>query len=53
MKEANSNGFDAFSEPARTLELLAKERKHAEIEASLEELRGLFERIELPGESAA
>ncbi|MGI9589879.1 MAG: ATP-binding protein [Myxococcota bacterium] len=50
---AGTVGFDAFSEPARTLELLAKERKQAEIEASLEELRGLFERIELPGGSEA
>jgi HPt (histidine-containing phosphotransfer) domain-containing protein len=38
-------GFDAFTEPAATLELLAKERKEGEIEASLQELRGLAERI--------
>ena len=38
-------GFDAFGEPAATLELLAKERKESEIEASISELRRLAERI--------
>ena len=38
-------GFDAFGEPAATLELLAKERKESEIEASILELRRLADRI--------
>jgi PAS domain S-box-containing protein len=42
-------GFDAFTGPAETLELLARERKDAEIEASLRELRSLAERIEVGG----
>jgi PAS domain S-box-containing protein len=41
-------GFDAFSEPARALELLAKERKASEIETALQEIRDLYDRIEVP-----
>ena len=40
-------GFDAFGEPAKNLELLAKERKEGEIEASIWELRRLADRIVL------
>jgi PAS domain S-box-containing protein len=43
-------GFDAFTEPAETLELLAKERKGPELEAALDEIRSLAERIALPGD---
>ena len=42
-------GFDAFSAPAKTLELLAKEGKESEIEASISELRQLAERVVVPG----
>jgi YesN/AraC family two-component response regulator len=42
-------GFDAFGGPAKTLELLAKEGKESEIEASLLELRQLAERVVVPG----
>jgi HPt (histidine-containing phosphotransfer) domain-containing protein len=38
-------GFDAFSGPAETLELFAEKRKEGEVEASLQELRGLAGRI--------
>jgi HPt (histidine-containing phosphotransfer) domain-containing protein len=38
-------GFDGFGGPAATLELLAKERKEGEIEASICEIRSLAERI--------
>ena len=38
-------GFDVFTDPARTLELLAKEGKADEIEACLGELRDLADRI--------
>jgi PAS domain S-box-containing protein len=41
-------GFDAFTEPAAGLELLAKEGKAAEIEAALDEIRALADRIEAP-----
>ena len=41
-------GFDVFGEPAANLELLAKERKEGEIEASISELRSLAERIVVP-----
>ena len=40
-------GFDALGEPAKNLELLAKERKEGEIEASIWELRRLADRIVL------
>jgi PAS domain S-box-containing protein len=46
-------GFDAFGEPAAVLELLAKERKEGEIEASLSELRSLADRIVLPSRDQA
>jgi DNA-binding response OmpR family regulator len=38
-------GFDAFSGPAESLELLAKKKKEGEIEAAIRELRGLARRI--------
>ncbi len=41
-------GFDAFGEPARRLEGLAREQKWSEIEAALQELRFLADRIQLP-----
>ncbi len=44
---AGTVGFDAFTGPAETLELLAKEQKASEIEAALREVRGLAERIVL------
>jgi PAS domain S-box-containing protein len=50
---AGTVGFDAFSGPAKTLEILAKEGKEAEIDGAIQELRGLAERIALPGDSAA
>jgi HPt (histidine-containing phosphotransfer) domain-containing protein len=50
---AGTVGFDAFSGPAKTLEILAKEGKEAEIEGAIQELRGLAERIALPGEGDA
>ena len=40
-------GFDAFSEPAGALELLAKEKKEGDIEPSIRELRELAGRIVL------
>jgi CheY-like chemotaxis protein/HPt (histidine-containing phosphotransfer) domain-containing protein len=46
-------GFDAFGGPAAHLELLAKEKKEAEIEASLEELRNLAERTVVPSREDA
>ena len=45
---AGTVGFDAFSGPAKALELLAKEGKENEIEASISELRRLAERIVVP-----
>jgi DNA-binding response OmpR family regulator len=50
---AERAGFDAFSGPAATLELLAEERKEGEIEASIQELRGLAARIAVPGRGGA
>ncbi len=41
-------GFDAFTGPAETLEQLAREGKSDDIEAALDEIRGLAERMELP-----
>lgn len=41
-------GFDAFAEPASQLEGRAKEEKWNEIEAVLEELRAIADRIEMP-----
>ena len=49
---AGTVGFDAFSGPAATLELLAREGKLSEIEASLEELRDIASRIVLPEDPA-
>jgi HPt (histidine-containing phosphotransfer) domain-containing protein len=42
---AGTVGFDAFTGPAAHLELLARERKAGEIEASIRELRDLAGRI--------
>ncbi|MCP5056976.1 MAG: response regulator [bacterium] len=50
---AGTIGFDAFTEPAETLELLAKEHKQAELEGAVDEIRALVERIQLPGSSVA
>jgi len=44
-------GFDVFTGPAEVLEQLAREGKANEIDATLAELRGLADRIEL-GSSA-
>ena len=44
-------GFDPFTGPAATLELLAREGKESEIEACIEELRGLAERVVVPSAS--
>ena len=41
-------GFDAFAEPAKSLEDLARAEKWPEIEGALEELRALADRIEVP-----
>jgi CheY-like chemotaxis protein/HPt (histidine-containing phosphotransfer) domain-containing protein len=49
---AGTVGFDAFTGPAKTLELLAKERKEGEIEASISELRHLAERLVVAGHEA-
>ena len=43
-------GFDAFTEPAKTLESLAKAGRADEIEATLRELRGLANRLVIPEE---
>ena len=45
---AGTVGFEAFTAPAEALELLAREGKEADIEASIRELRGLAERMEIP-----
>lgn len=45
-------GFDVFTEPARTLEALAKARDEAQVEAVLEELHGLAARLAVPEENA-
>ena len=42
---AGTVGFDAFTAPAAELEVLVKERKEAEIESALRDLRSLAERI--------
>ena len=42
---AGTVGFDVFTAPAETLELLAKEGKRDGIEEALRELRGFSERI--------
>ncbi len=41
-------GFNAFSEASSSLEDFAKEQKWSEIEANLDELRSLADRIEIP-----
>jgi PAS domain S-box-containing protein len=46
-------GFDDFGGPAATLELLAKERKEGEIEASISELRRLADRIVVGNQAEA
>jgi PAS domain S-box-containing protein len=50
---AGTVGFDAFSEPAEHLELLARERKEGEVGAAIEEIRELTERIVISGDGAA
>jgi DNA-binding response OmpR family regulator len=50
---AGTVGFDAFTLPAETLRLLAQEEKAAEIEASLQELRDLAQRVVVAGEPEA
>jgi CheY-like chemotaxis protein len=49
---AGTIGFDAFTEPAEALELLARERKEAEIPAAIGEIRDLTERIVVAEEEA-
>ncbi len=49
---AGTVGFDDFTEPAVNLELLARERKEAEIGTAIEEIRDLSDRIVLPGHAA-
>jgi len=46
-------GFDAFREPARSLEALCRDAKWSEIEAALHELRALADRIGLDAEPGA
>jgi len=46
---AGTVGFDAFTQPARILELAAKERKQAEVEPAIATLRDLADRIEVTG----
>jgi HPt (histidine-containing phosphotransfer) domain-containing protein len=48
---AGTVGFDAFTEPALNLELFAREGKQSEIEAAIQELRGLADRIVVGSES--
>ena len=47
---AGTVGFDGFRRPAEELERLARGEREDEIEASIWELRGLAERIVLPGD---
>jgi CheY-like chemotaxis protein len=49
---AGTVGFDAFFEPARSLEALARESKWTEIDDSLQQLWVLAERIDLPDRTA-
>jgi CheY-like chemotaxis protein len=46
-------GFDAFSEPAASLEALAREQKWSEIESVLEELHSLADRIQVPSSDSS
>jgi PAS domain S-box-containing protein len=48
---AGTVGFDGFNEPAAVLEVMAKEGKETEIEASLRELRAMVESVVAPDES--
>jgi CheY-like chemotaxis protein len=50
---AGTVGFDAFTGPAETLRQLARERKSEGIEAQISELRGLVDRIAVPGDDRA
>ncbi len=50
---AGTVGFDDFTAPAGTLELLAREHKESEIEPVLEEIRSLVGRVTIPPESKA
>ncbi len=45
-------GFEAFRGPASNLEALAREQKWSEIEAAIQELRSLTERIQIPSTSS-
>jgi len=46
-------GYDAFTEPAARLEQCAKDKAADEIEAALQELRGLAQRVVVPGQGRA
>jgi hypothetical protein len=46
-------GYDAFTEPARTLEHCAKAGDGAGSRAALDELHGLAKRLVVPDEEAA
>ena len=46
-------GFDAFTAPARELELLVKQEKSADVEAAIAELQNLSNRIVIPSEATA
>ena len=50
---AGTVGFDAFTQPAETLRLLAQEEKGSEIEASLQEIRELAGRVVIAGDPEA
>jgi DNA-binding response OmpR family regulator len=50
---AGTVGFDAFTQPAETLRLLAQDEKASEIEASLQEIRDLAQRVVLAGDPEA
>jgi PAS domain S-box-containing protein len=50
---AGTVGLDAFTEPAQTLEQLAREGREDQIEVTLAELRELARRIDITGESPA
>ena len=46
-------GYDAFTEPAARLEQSAKDKLAAEVDATLRELRGLAQRLVVPGQQLA
>ena len=49
---AGTAGFDAFTEPARQLEMLARHRRLELIDETIDELTRLAERIEIPTETS-